>query len=368
MIKHPTQSAMMNTPNPISGNNVAPLSFAKTQAVTTLGLLALACLVTPSLAQTSVQPPSTASQPVITDAVKASLLASVVRIDTHAVASAPSAATLGVRRAGTGIVIGPNLVLTIGYLVLEAETLTITTMQSKRLPAVLAGYDHPTGFGLLRTIAPLDSPAIELGDSALIATSEPVLNLGHSEPEPTQLNVVSRKPFAGGWEYLLDQPIYTAPAVNNWNGSALTTLSGKLIGVGSLVMADAGDTPGISGNLFVPINLLKPILADLSKSGKRSNPTQPWFGMTTEWYEGSLYVVRVTPNSPAQSAQLQRGDKITTVAGSPFTSQADFYRLAWTAAPIGKALDMTVERAGQLSSVKLMGIDRNQVMARPAGI
>jgi serine protease Do len=304
----------------------------------------------------------------VTDAVKQQMLAAVVRIDTQVVANAPSAQTLGAKRAGTGIVIGSNLILTIGYLVLEAESLTITTSASKRLPAVLAGYDHATGFGLIRTLAPLGIEPLALGDSAQVATLQKVLNLGHSEPEPTELDVVSRKAFAGSWEYLLEKPIYTAPAVNNWNGSALTTPDGKLIGVGSLVLADAADAPGTPGNLFVPIELLKPILNDLVQNGKRSGIGQPWFGMTTEWLDGNLYVVRIAANSPADQAQLRRGDKIIAVGGEVFTSQADFYRRAWAQAPTGKTLALSIERDQQQRGVNLVGIDRNQVIAKPQGV
>ncbi len=300
-------------------------------------------------------------------AIEKQLAAAVVRVEVTAVSSAPSAQSLGQERMGSGVVISPNEVLTIGYLILEAESVQIVTSKGKRIPAVVAGYDHATGFGLIRTFIPLNVEPLKLGDSDSIKREQKLLNLGQGELEVTELQVISRKPFAGSWEYLLEQPIMTGPPVNNWSGSALATLNGELVGIGSLVLPDAGDNRGEPGNLFVPVNLLKPILADLRDKGYRNGPVQAWFGLTTEMIGGRLVVIRVAANSPAAQAGLKRGDVITKVADKPIQTQAEFYRLAWAAGPAGSTVNVQANSGGQLLEYKLVGIDRNRVLARPEG-
>lgn len=203
------------------------------------------------------------------------LFSAVVRIEAQAPEGAMSSGSLGRQRAGTGVVIDERTVLTIGYLILETDNVDILTPQGRRIPAAVAGYDHQTGFGLVRAVLPMGIEPLELGDSDAVAERARVLTLGQGEREITELMVVSRKPFSGSWEYFLERPLYTFPPVNNWSGAALFGRDGKLIGIGSLVVNDAAsDRAGVPGNLYVPVNLLKPILADLqSRGGGRPMPS-----------------------------------------------------------------------------------------------
>jgi serine protease Do len=332
----------------------------------------LVVLASFGVAQSFAQTPAPAkatptAEPKVATAIEKQISAAVVRIETTAVSAAPSAQTLGQERMGSGVVIGPNEVLTIGYLILEAESVQVITSKGKRIPAVVAGYDHATGFGLIRTFLPINVEPIKLGDSDAVKREQKLLNLGQGEFEVTELQVISRKPFVGSWEYLLETPIITGPPVNNWSGSALTTLNGELVGIGSLVLPDAGDTRGEPGNLFVPVNILKPILADLLDKGYRNGPVQPWFGLTTEVIGERLVVVRVAANSPAANAGLKRGDVITKVADKAIASQAEFYRTAWAVGPAGSTVNLQAFSGEKLIDYKLIGVDRNKVMKRAEG-
>ena len=317
-----------------------------------------------ALAQTQATPPAAAGA-----ADLKRFKGSVVQLESRSVQGAPSAETLGVRRSGSGVVIGQQLVLTIGYLLLEVESVDVISASGKRIPANVAGYDHATGFGLVRTLLPVDGRALEMGDSDQVREGQKVLTLGHGEDEATGLLVVSRKPFAGSWEYLIERPIYTFPPVNNWSGSALMTEDGKLVGIGSLIVNDAAaEQRGVPGNLFVPINLLKPILPDLVADGRRKAPVQPWLGMSTEQVRGHLMVVRVAPNGPADGAGIDPGDIIVGIGQEPITDLADFYRRLWKLGPAGTEVTLRVLKGGEMRDLKLRSIDRTDSLRRPTGV
>ena len=297
------------------------------------------------------------------------LEAAVVRIDARAIDGAASAEGLGRRRLGSGVIIAPQLVLTIGYLLLETEDVNVTTASGRRIPASVAGYDHATGFGLLRSALPLDGAPLRLGDSDGIREAQTLLTMGHGEPGATRLLVLSRKPFAGSWEYLVEQPIYTFPPVDNWSGSALATEDGELVGIGSLIVRDAAtDRAGVPGNLFVPVNLLKPILADLIEAGRRRGPVQPWLGLAAEEVRGRLTVLRVTRDGPAALAGIERGDVLLGVGADPVSDLADFYRRLWRLGPAGTEVILRVSRGGTPREVRLRSVDRTDTLARPDGI
>ncbi len=295
---------------------------------------------------------------------------SVVKVAARIVPDGSTVGALGRSREGSGIVLDPTTVLTIGYLVVESESVEVETASGKRLPATLTGYDHATGFGLLRVLVPVDAPPAPLGNSDAVIANQLVLTAGFGERESTPVLAVSRQPFAGGWEYLLESPIFTFPPVNNWSGSALFDSEGHLVGVGSLVVDDARAVGRkVPGNMFVPINLLKPILADLQERGKRSGPVQPWLGLTTEWRDDALIVVRVSPRGPADRAGIADGDQISAVADVAITDQADFYRKVMAGGPAGSALTLTVKPpAAQERQVQVRSIDRTTFLKQPAGI
>jgi len=322
-----------------------------------------------STAQSLAQVAAPASAPRATSGDLQRFNSSIVRVNTKVPDDAGSSQTLGPDRVGTGIILDARTVLTIGYVTLEADAVMVTTASGKRIPASVAGYDHATGFGLVRTAVPLDGKPLPLGDSDAVSEKQKVLTLGHGEPEATEIFVLSRKPFAAGWEYLIERPIYTFPPVNNWSGAALITADGTLVGVGSLIVNDASPSQkGVPGNLFVPVNLLKPIMADLLANGRRSAGVQPWLGMTTEDVRGNLMVTRLARNGPAENAGVNVGDIVVGVGGDRIGEQADFYRKVWKVGPAGATIPLRLLKGGEVREVTVKSIDRFDFLRKATGI
>ena len=290
------------------------------------------------------------------------LLSAVVQVKANILPNARSLATLGPQRQGSGVLVREGYVLTIGYLVIEAEAIEVTGADGKVVPATLAGYDHASGFGLLRLIGPLAGRPLPLGDSTALAEREPAMIASYGGREGVSVvYVVSRRPFSGSWEYHLDSAIYTYPPVENWSGAALIGGKGELLGVGSLIVPDAGGEGTRSpGNLFVPIDLLKPILADLIEKGRAPGPLRPWLGLTTEELRGRLFVARVSPEGPAERAGVKSGDLVIGVGGEEVGSLAEFYRKVWGRGEAGVEVPLRILQGMQVKDVKVRSIDRLQ--------
>jgi serine protease Do len=289
-------------------------------------------------------------------------LSAVVAVSARIQPNARSADTLGLNRSGSGALLRDGYVLTIGYLVVEAESIQVTGADGRTVPATLAGYDHASGFGLLKLVAPLAAKPLPLGDSAALAEREPAMVANAaSRDSPSLVYVVSRRAFTGNWEYLLDSAIYTYPPVMDWSGAPLIGARGELLGIGSLIVPDAGG-PGTQspGNLFVPIDLLKPILADLIASGRRSGPARPWLGVNADEVRGRLFVARVSPEGPASRAGLKSGDIVLAVGADEVTTLAEFYRRLWARGAAGTEVTLRVLQGMRVNDVKVRSIDRTE--------
>jgi S1-C subfamily serine protease len=287
--------------------------------------------------------------------------AAIVKIETRALPDARSAETLGADREGTGIVIARDgLILTIGYLLVEADDVRVIDDRGHTLPARVVAYDQVSGLGLVRAIAPLDVTPLKMGDSTKLEASDPVLIVNNGgRSEATRAIVVSRRAFTGNWEYLLDSAIFTSPPTLNWSGAALVGADGTLLGVGSLILRDATESePHLPGNMFVPIETLKPILVDLVKNGRRAGPARPWLGVAADEVQGRLFVVRVSPDGPADRAGMQQGDIILGIGGEGVRSQAEFYRKLWARGAAGSEIPLRVLQGLDVHDIKVRSIDR----------
>jgi S1-C subfamily serine protease len=289
------------------------------------------------------------------------LVAAVVGIKTFIDPDARTRESLGREREGSGIVIDESgLVLTIGYLMVEAHAAEVVTNAGRTVPASIVGYDHETGFGLLRTLEPLKLKPIALGKSDAVKTGDPVLVASFGGAQMVApARVVAKREFAGNWEYLLDEAIFTAPPHPVWSGAALIARDGKLVGVGSLIVGDATGKgePG-PGNMFVPIDRLPPILADLIADGRVSGPGRPWLGLAADEANGRLTVGRVTPGGPAEKAGVARGDVIAGVNGEAAITMADFYRKVWATGSAGASVPLDIEQRGAKRRIDVRSINR----------
>jgi len=276
-----------------------------------------------------------------------------------------TADTLGIRREGSGVVIRRDgLVLTIGYLITEADEVWLIDQDGRNIPAHPLAYDQETGFGLVQALGRLDLPPLEFGDIAHAAIGDPVVlvdGLGQS----VEANIVAKQEFAGYWEYLLDEAVFIAPAHASWGGAALVDPEGKLLGIGSLrlQMSKGGEVADI--NMIVPISLLPPILDDLLKRGQVNKPPRPWLGVFSAESNGEVVVMSVAEGGPAEKAGLQQGDIISDIRDKEIDGLADFYRQVWESGPAGIEVPMRVIRDGRETWLRLKSADRNSFLKKP---
>jgi serine protease Do len=298
--------------------------------------------------------------------------AAVIGVEVEAVEDARSIATLGRRREGSGVLIGDDgLVLTIGYLILEADHVDLVVDGDRRVPARVVAEDIASGFGLLQALAPLSLAPVPLGASSALTRDEPLMIAsGGGDADLSLARLVSRRPFSGYWEYYIDDALFTAPARVDHSGAGLFNGRGELVGIGSLVVPDAGgaDAPALRGNMFVPVDLLKPILAELRTRGASRDSTRPWLGLNCVETEGHVRVIRLTPESPAEDAGLEPGDVILAVDGVEIGDLASFYKTLWRDHRAEREVSLDIKRGGETLHVSARAIDRMKTFSRPQGI
>jgi S1-C subfamily serine protease len=286
----------------------------------------------------------------------------VVQVDAVIPGDARSAGSLGTERLGTGVVIdNAGLVLTIGYLILEASEVTISGTGRDAVPATILAYDHESGFGLIRASRPLDVAPVGLGNSTALQPMQPLLVVSHAgELDATGVYLVDRREFAGYWEYLLEDALFTSPPHAKFGGAALIDQEGRLVGIGSLFVNDAGRDAGrqVPGNMFVPIDGLKAIMGDLLSRGRRAEPGRPWLGLTMEEHRGRVIVTRVSPDGPAEAAGIEPNDMILGVDGVPVQGLGDLYRKLWSRGEAGVAVPLDVLQGIEVKPVTVESTDR----------
>lgn len=294
-------------------------------------------------------------------------LNSVVGLRSIIPADAFTAETLGTERTGNGVLIRDNIVLTIGYLITEAEAIWLHLNDGRAVPGHALGYDQETGFGLVQALGRLDLRPLPVGRSKDASVGEPVVLAGAGgQGYAVAGRIVGRQEFAGYWEYAIDDAIFTAPAHPHWGGTALIGPSGDLLGVGSLQLEQASDDGKDEHlNMVLPIDLLSPIMDDLLTLGRPGKPARPWLGLYSTEVEDRIVVVGTAKDAPAQRAKLRTGDMIMAVDGSEITSLADCYRRIWALGPAGVEVPLTVYRDGKTFEARLRSADRNRFLKAP---
>lgn len=294
------------------------------------------------------------------------ILKSIVKIRATIPKESFTANTLGTLREGNGVVIDlQGHILTTGYLIIEAETIEISIQgEEKPMPGVFVGYDHATGFGLLRTQKPTKVKPIKIGKSELVKEGTPLLIAAYGGKEAVQVvRVISRKEFAGYWEYLLENPFYTVPAFANYGGAALINQDGQLVGIGSLLSQIRVQGFGaIPCNISIPIDLIHPILDDLKTKSRPQKEPRPWLGINAEEVQGRVFITRIISGGPAEKAGLKKGDLVLSVKGKEVKSLIDFYRQVWALGNAGIDVPLLILQGIQIREIIIKSSDRYQFL------
>lgn len=292
----------------------------------------------------------------------------MVRIASKIPDDAFTAPLLGTERGGNGVVIREDgLVLTIGYLITEAETIWITTHDGRVVPGHALGYDFATGFGLVLPLQPLGVAPLALGSIAGLGVDDDVVVLAHGgRAHALKAQVFARREFAGYWEYLLDEAIFTSPPHPEWSGAALVDDTGRLVGVGSLFVQEVLGEDMVKGNMFVPIDLLPPILDDMVRTGRAARPPRPWLGLYANEDESRVLVGGLAKGGPADRAGVRQGDAVVAVADHRVASIAEMLRSVWRLGPAGTEIPLTVARGGKVVPIKVRSGDRGDYMKKPS--
>jgi len=295
-------------------------------------------------------------------------LASVVSVRALTPSDAFTAETLGDNRLGNGVLIPGGLVLTIGYLIVEAQTIWLGFSDGSAVQGHTLGYDQQTGFALLQPLARVKLPELQLGDSTKAGVEERVvIGSPGGRKRSIAAHVVARQEFSGYWEYVLDNAIFTAPAHPHWGGAPLINAQGKLIGIGSLQIQAADNEGGdMPLNMSVPVEILKPILDDLKKLGRADRPVRPWLGLYSADIEGEVVVLGLARGGPAEIAGVDAGDIIVSVAGVEVLNLADFYRKVWQQGDSGVEVPLTVAREQGPVNLVIKSGDRNALLKSPS--
>jgi S1-C subfamily serine protease len=295
-------------------------------------------------------------------------LISVVGLKTVIPSDAFTADTLGTERLGHGVLIGDHgIVLTIGYLVTEAEAVWLRLSNGHVVPGHVIGFDQETGFGLVQALGRVDLPSLSLGDSDLAAVGDEVVVAGTGgRQNSVAAAIVARQEFAGYWEYVLDEALFTAPSHPHWGGTAMIGQNGRLLGIGSLqVQQVLKDGRSEDINMVVPINLLKPILDDMLMLGRPKRPSRPWLGLYATEVDKQITVAGISARGPARRADIRTGDVILEVAGGVVFNLADLFRSVWALGEAGVNVPLTILRKGRTMEVHLASVDRRDFLKGP---
>ncbi len=296
-----------------------------------------------------------------------SALNAVVNVRAEIPDDAFTASILGTERVGNGVVIREDgIVLTIGYLITEAETIWLTTNDGNVVSGHPLAYDQATGFGLIQPLGQLGVPSLDFGNAGACQTGEDVLFLGQGgRQHALKAKLIDKREFAGYWEYILDEALFIAPAHPQWGGAALVGHDGRLLGIGSLLVQEAIDGQAVQGNMVVPIDLLNPILDSMLTTGRSGTPPHPWLGMYTTESGKNLVVGGVAEHGPAAKAGIKQGDLVLEVSGKRISTLAQLFRTAWQTGPAGATIPLTIAREGDVLRYEVKSADRNDFLKKP---
>ena len=275
---------------------------------------------------------------------------------------------LGTERGGYGAVIREDgLVVTIGYLINEASQIWLTSNRGAVVEGYRLAYDQATGFGLIQPLGKLDTSYLPRGLASDVKIGDSAFVLGHGGlGHALKTRVVDKREFAGSWEYVLDEALFTTPAHPQWGGAALLDAQGALIGIGSLLVTHEVKGEAVHANMFVPIDILNPILDTMLQTGRSPHPPHPWLGMSTQDdIDGKLFVTKLAQGGPADRAGVQLGDMVLGIGELRATGLADLFRSIWRLGAPGVAVPLTLARDGDVLRITVKSADRSDFLKKP---
>jgi len=293
-------------------------------------------------------------------------LGGVVALRSQVPADAFTARVLGTEREGSGVVIRDGLVLTVGYLVTEAEAIWIIAADGRVVPGHALAVDQETGFGLVQALGTLGVAPLELGDSAGARIGAPViLAAAGGRAHAVSAKLVARQPFAGYWEYLIEDALFTAPAHPSWGGAGLVGPDGRLLGIGSLILQQGEEGRRLDLNMVVPVHRLSPILNDLLTYGRVNRPARPWLGLYATEDEEGVAIASLAPGGPAENSGVRSGDRVLAVDGTVVTDLAEMWRAVWACGDAGATVRLKLGRARGSRDVAVVSGDRASFLKAP---
>jgi S1-C subfamily serine protease len=299
----------------------------------------------------------------------AAVLRAVVLLRAEIPEDAFTAGVLGTERVGHGVVIqaeGRELVLTIGYLITEASSIWLATHDGRAIAGHPLAYDQVTGLGLVLPLAPLGCPPLARGTAATLSVGDRVYVIGHGGLEHSLVaRLIARREFAGYWEYLLEEALFTAPPHPLWGGTALVDAAGRLVGIGSLLTQEAGDTENYDANMFVPIDVAEPVLGEMLRLGRPARPPRPWLGLYAAEQDDHIIIAGLSRDAPAHRAGLKPGDVVLAVAGQRVDSLPGFYRAIWSVGPAGCTVPLQVVRERESLQIDVHSASRDDFLLKP---
>lgn len=297
-------------------------------------------------------------------------LRAVVSLRANVPSDAFTAESLGTERTGSGVAIrvpgGPDgLVLTVGYLITEAETIWLVPHDGRAVAGHALAYDQETGFGLVLALGKLGVTGLELGKSSALRVGEQlVMAAGGGLARAMETRLAARQEFAGYWEYLLDEALFTAPAHPFWSGAAVIGPDGKLVGIGSLILQQGGGQRA-DMNMVVPIDLLQPIIGTMLSTGASGRKPRPWLGIFVMENDGGLVVGGLADGGPAERAGVQVGDQVLGIDDEEVSEIAALWRGLWSAGAPGAEIKLRVARNDAKLTIRIATADRNRSLRSP---
>jgi serine protease Do len=263
---------------------------------------------------------------------------------------------------GSGFVIDPSgIVITNNHVVGDATDVTVIFTDGQRLKAEIVGKDAKIDIAVLRVKPDKPLKAVKFGDSNKTRVGDWVMAVGNpfglgGTVTVGILSARNRNINSGPY----DDYLQTDASINRGNsGGPLFNADGEVIGVNTAILSPSGGSVGIG--FASPSNVLQPVIEQLQKYGETR---RGWLGVKIQAVDDDVaeslnlgkargaLIAGVDDKGPAKPAGIKAGDVIVKFDGQEVKTSSDLPRLV-AATPVGKAVDVSVVRAGKEQSLKV---------------